>query len=1036
MLNGYRPAHAYGPSRAVETSGGATSRASLWLTRKYLVVLGVVSALVAAAVVVIPAVVANADMTTYNLVVNSTAWGGEDANKGDEVCATATGVCTLRAAIEESNAIGGDPGQVTITVDSSIGTGTKMQGTLTNPSGTPIASDLMIQYAKLSNDDSGAFFNVTSPVTIDLGHQIQVDASSITMSGSPQTCRAANYYACALFYLNGPDIQVLNADQVMATGASFVIGPDADNVIIDGDTMNNGFGQIAATGGQSNFIIFREGVTNATVRNYQLTGYFDGNARNWSGLFVFDSISPNSKFAPMQNITIDTIQHLASTTTYSASTCSATTGLGCHPRIINFWSSTSNTVHSSDNGAEGGGYAANTINGLTFTNMLIQNMSSSDQFAFNFTEGSTNGSDSVAVSNLTIENNKFLNNKLTSNRGPAFITLPYANKLTGTQNSISNNVFTNAPSSVGSAIYYYGAQGTNSTTASNLTIANNYFNGYTGGATIYTRAAGLVTVTGNTFGPTTGSQGSTTAAPMNVAEEYTDSASVMYNTYHSPNYSTNQSIRTWAPVAATVMTVPDPTAIVMDDPNDGEMATCPAIVTVNEITDTNSNYPTQKADAPVLLQAYWTASTKAEVYLGQFAVASGTTAKLQVQLPVGTATLRDGTQTQTPVVNANNGNAEGYIRLQTHRSDGLAQTASSQYSRVVAVTGNCRPVLTINQASGNQVTGQNADMSDPTYVRDLHFTLTSSLPLDPSTVTSDVFTVSTTAVDETIDPSVLTSDHTSIQVTPVEGSNNTQFDVIVRVDDSAKVSVTVGADKVATDAGLTNQNAATYDDNSITYLNPLRVTPSSFTLVTGEPNGKQFTISIASGAPEPEEDLAFEATVDNPIVSLSTYGPIIRVGQMSADPVTVKAAGDVNVPANTETTITMTVQSADTNYAGLVVPTVTPYLFSTDPAITVTKQAYTGMTDTSSVQGIQDSGQEAFPGARLMDREPVCFVYTVTNTSADNWSTKLYNVEITDSDESLGENGLIATISELGIGEIKQVYACSSLQPVDTSVGE
>lgn len=45
------------------------------------------------------------------------------------------------------------------------------------------------------------------------------------------------------------------------------------------------------------------------------------------------------------------------------------------------------------------------------------------------------------------------------------------------------------------------------------------------------------------------------------------------------------------------------------------------------------------------------------------------------------------------------------------------------------------------------------------------------------------------------------------------------------------------------DTGLTNK-AATWNDNKTVFLNPLQVSPPRFTLVTGEPNGKDYSILI------------------------------------------------------------------------------------------------------------------------------------------------------------------------------------------------
>src|SRR5438874_2257693 len=56
------------------------------------------------AIVVLFAGVSPADAATFT--VDSTA-DAEDANPGDGVCATAAGACTLRAAIQEANALPG-----------------------------------------------------------------------------------------------------------------------------------------------------------------------------------------------------------------------------------------------------------------------------------------------------------------------------------------------------------------------------------------------------------------------------------------------------------------------------------------------------------------------------------------------------------------------------------------------------------------------------------------------------------------------------------------------------------------------------------------------------------------------------------------------------------------------------------------------------------------------------------------------------------------------------------------------------------------
>jgi CSLREA domain-containing protein len=70
-------------------------------------------------------------------VVNSNG-DTSDANPGDGVCATAANVCTLRAAIQEVNQLGGAQGAVIITFD--LGGG----GSVTPASGLPFITSPVI----------------------------------------------------------------------------------------------------------------------------------------------------------------------------------------------------------------------------------------------------------------------------------------------------------------------------------------------------------------------------------------------------------------------------------------------------------------------------------------------------------------------------------------------------------------------------------------------------------------------------------------------------------------------------------------------------------------------------------------------------------------------------------------------------------------------------------------------------------------------------------------------------------------------------
>jgi adhesin/invasin len=325
---------------------------------------------------------------------------------------------------------------------------------------------------------------------------------------------------------------------------------------------------------------------------------------------------------------------------------------------------------------------------------------------------------------------------------------------------------------------------------------------------------------------------------------------------------------------------------------------------------------------------------------------------------------------------------------------------------------------------------QDAEQNDPTLARDLHYTVTSSVPLDPSTFTAEDVTLDAAPTAETVDADRL---HPRVvSVTEVAGAEGERFDVVVRVDDSATVTAGVPADAVRSTVGLANTAPASSTDATITFVNPLLVQPPRFTVVTGDPVGADYAIVVRPGAPAPSAELTFTATVDATGtahgVRLSTSDPVIAAGAERTDPVTVTAdAGDV--PAGTAVVIAHTVTSADPGYDGLVVPPARPSLFATDPAIQIRKRAYVGVTDASTPERVEATGTEVLTGSRLLDGEPVCWVYTVSNTSADDWTTTLTDVVVTDSDTRLGVGGTIGTIPSLAVGESARLSACAVLLP-------
>uniref|UniRef100_UPI003018B4AF hypothetical protein n=2 Tax=unclassified Microbacterium TaxID=2609290 RepID=UPI003018B4AF len=539
---------------------------------------------------------------------------------------------------------------------------------------------------------------------------------------------------------------------------------------------------------------------------------------------------------------------------------------------------------------------------------------------------------------------------------------------------------------------------------------------------------GLVEIARNTFGARSGSKANT------VLEEFAANNNLLTTLVSNVNASANAKLNTWWPTARSSANVQD--APITVDECTVPLEVAPPADAANTTEYTAGRYPA----VPVALDVYWTQADDAEVYIGRYDVEANERQTLQVTLPMP-GDERLATNNGVGPVNPSTGMVSGALRVQTIEPSAGTASASSQYSRVALIDGSCRPEITITQADAQ---------NEETYARDLHFTLTSSMQLDVSTVSVEDFVVTATAATSeglngvTAGISTIKAAKLNprvVSVTEIAGSSGKQFDVVVRVDDTAKVTVSIGANTVAIPTGLTNLNAATTGnkrdtDNVVTFVNPITAQPNKFTVVTGDERGKTFTYMLAAGAPAPTEQLKFTTSISQPDgtpkVSLSTSSPVIKGGASQTSAIVVTAdAGDV--AAGTKTTITATVATGDTNYDGLLVPEVTPYLYATDPVINIAKRAYINVGDSSSADRIEATGTPAPRDSRLTDRQAVCFVYTVSNTSKDDWATVLRDVQVNDSDERLGDGGLIGTIPTLASGASVKLFSCGTLVPQDTT---
>ncbi|MDR2929906.1 MAG: hypothetical protein LBV06_03250 [Propionibacteriaceae bacterium] len=616
--------------------------------------------------------------------------------------------------------------------------------------------------------------------------------------------------------------------------------------------------------------------------------------------------------------------------------------------------------------------------------------------------------------------------------------------------TISGNTIT-ATSSLIPAIVWYGAMtSTGNTTASHMVIQDNHFDGFgeqavpSYAATIRLNRTGAVTVQRNTFGVNTKTEQST---PNEESNSDNANAPLMVNNYDS---TANAKMNTWFPVARTTSATANVAAVITSATESQTPLDTPSCVAEVEIAP-----PTDPADQvdlasppnrtpvltpkPISVDIFWTRATTAEVLLASQPVgdidhpldANGHYT-LKVPLPTDPNDSRFDhlkvaamDQSGRPVLDAQGkpvmvfpagtvlpvseaGASTGALRIQTHDPNAGDTTVSSQLSRVVTLSGQCGPTLSLNRATPDPVTGDGGQNS-PTSGRNIHFTLESSVDIDPASVAISDFSVEgSTALNTRI-----------TSVTPTPTDSRLVFDVVVRADDSGDVTVSLPAGTVTGLSGLTNLTPAKSTDVVVEYHNPLVVNPAVLPVILGEPNGKDYTIGVDPSAPAPSAPLTFTVTPDATGATYQVDASVTATGQLGSDTtIHVSAPGLPNgqsVPAGTVVTLSHTLTTTDQDYVGLVVPSQTLQLFSISPQIRITEAVYTGVTGSDNTVDNITAGGARTPvpvGSQLLDGQPVWFTFTVTNISKDDWATSLTDIEVTDD-----ILGVIDTIPSLARGE-------------------
>ncbi|MDR2564982.1 MAG: right-handed parallel beta-helix repeat-containing protein [Bifidobacteriaceae bacterium] len=528
--------------------------------------------------------------TVTSTLANDTGKTPGDANPGDGKCATAaTGVCTLRAAIEEGNA-------TLKGIDVLITAG--VTGTIQFPSDDRFSTVWMESNSEAALEYA-TFLRVGRTMTINLDKRLGLQPKNGSQSLAPT--------AATGLAVDAPGVQLRNFSNWFATGSAILFTENSD-----GSTLKGGVSIQTANNHTMRLIGILPEADNLTIEDMTLGRV---RAEETSAAIM---IARNAVYGgTVSGLTISGVKFKNGA---ESATCSGSDGRGCD-----------------GHGILGNGSVK--INNFTITGCFFNDFTGTGAYTDPVHLNAVGTS-----SNWTITGNYFENIRTgTVSNSPtrAALVLPAANLL-GT-NVISGNTFDNGATGFanefGVAIAWDSNQ--TGTTASNLVIERNHFDGYNL-ASIRLYQTGTVTVRRNTFGTKTTSQSST------ELEETATSGVMVANV----DATANRKILTWSPVGT----------VTIDN--------CQLSIPVAAPTGT-SNKPT----LPVTLDFYWTNGTTAEQYLTSVenVVAEGSVTLPGVVPPQG-----------------------GYIRVQTQGSG--SRPESSQYSKRIdnVKQFDCQPRMDID----------------------------------------------------------------------------------------------------------------------------------------------------------------------------------------------------------------------------------------------------------------------------------------------------------------------------------------------------
>ncbi|MCL1923530.1 MAG: IPT/TIG domain-containing protein [Propionibacteriaceae bacterium] len=538
---------------------------------------------------------------------------------GNDSYGVSGNTCSLGAALTLTNA-SATPRTITLATGfaASIPDGTTMMITPSTTSSTWMNTTHVNE-----NNGRGGVYAITAPVTIDLRGKLGINPIASTP---------------ASILVTGSSVTLNNMSEIRGYMASIVISTTARNVTLNGGTTMPTSGLLT-----KRFLEIHNGAQGVTFSNYTV-GNLSDRTDLWAAavFFAYMNITQTTTNVVIDNVTFTTTRPVDSPT-YSCTDLDS--------------SSCANIAISMDDETR--------ITNLEIKNSTFKNLREDPAGAHPNVLTTAGAGFTVYLANLDFHDNQIIDTQSCTNNSYlncALIYLPMIGVSNTVKSYIRNNTFLNSPGvPQPHAIAWDAYRTTNyNTTSSGLHILDNSFDGFTG-STIALADAGLVTMERNLFGPNTASQANTideeTAATAGGQNSSTITKALIMN--GNGDMATNKKSLTWYPTGATV-----------DD------VACEATLTIVAPTNSNAN---RIPPLPVRLEVYYTATTKAEIYLDSQQVNAGST--MQITVPIPSQAVGPG------------GILAGGMRVLT-QSLAYSQPMTSQFSRVVPLVGTCVPVET------------------------------------------------------------------------------------------------------------------------------------------------------------------------------------------------------------------------------------------------------------------------------------------------------------------------------------------------------